>query len=80
MACCVPYMVPFSNVSMTTVDYNTGLKELYGAYPKVTVYYYDQEANEYYEANGIPGSEVKFDGNTISVDHGGPATGQIKIQ
>lgn len=79
MGCCVPYQFPFVNVAFTDIDYNADMKAKLGQYPKVTVFYWDPAASEYYEANGGAGVEVKFDGNTISVDHGGVNTGIVKV-
>lgn len=79
MACCPVNIIPFSNQLTTTIDYNAGLKAEFGNYPKVSLYYFDSSTGDFYEVNGVPGTEVKFDGDNIIVDHGGPATGLLKI-
>lgn len=79
MTCCAPYQVPFSNQGTVTIPWTDGLRSMYGAYPKVDVFIYDDEAGEYYDTNGIPGVSRTFDGTNLFIDLGGPATGYVKI-
>lgn len=79
MACCTPTIVPFTNVSSTTFGYSAPFVAKYGSTPRTKLYYWDADAKNYYNNNGIPESEIKFDGENIFVDHGGPASGYIKI-
>lgn len=51
------------------------MQELYGSRPNVQVYYKD--GSEYVLSDDMNG--VVFDGSTITVDHGGPNTGFVKV-
>ena len=79
MSCCPVNITPFSNQATTTINYNAGLRAMFGAYPKITLFYFDPDAGNFYEVNGVPGSSIKLIGDNIFVDHGGPATGLLKI-
>jgi hypothetical protein len=68
MSCCPESITTFAGVSSTTVPYN-------GARPTVTVLYYD---NGQWVSAGM-GTVVKVTGTQVIVDHGGPATGIIKL-
>ncbi len=81
--CCVePDTFTFINQTRTEIIYGGSLKERHGAYPSVLVYYYQET-----ETSGeiiILGTYTRISmvGNPptkIIVDHGGPATGIIKI-
>lgn len=75
MSCCEPTIENFFNQSTTTIPYPAFMQEQYGAKPNVEVYYKD--GAEYVLSNDM--NRVEFDGSTITVDHGGPNTGFIKI-
>jgi hypothetical protein len=78
MACCNPLIQTFFNSSSTTIGYGPSLQALYGAAPKVTVLYWD---GVQYVAAGISTS-IAFDTypvNSVTIDHGGAATGLVKI-
>lgn len=78
MSCCTPTIIPFFNVSSSTITYGPSMVLQYGVVPKVTVLYKD---GTQYVSAGI-GTQVKFDTypvTEITVDHGGPAIGIIKI-
>jgi hypothetical protein len=78
MSCCSPIIQTFFNVPSTTIGYSPSLQAQYGAAPKVTVLYWD---GTQYVAAGIS-TQIAFDGypvNSIAIDHGGPATGIVKI-
>lgn len=76
MSCCPSNIIPFNNTAVSVVAYTPAMIATYGQKPKVQVIYYDN--GEYYISNVQ--SSVKFAGNEITIDHGGPATGLIKIQ
>lgn len=78
MSCCNATITPFFNVSSTTIGYGPSLQSLYGLAPKVTVLYWD---GVQYVAAGIMTS-IAFDTfpvGSITIDHGGPATGLVKL-
>lgn len=78
MSCCSPTIVPFFNAASTTVSYGPSMLLQYGQAPNVSVTYWD---GTQYVMAGIT-TQVKLVGfpvTQISVDHGGPATGFIKI-
>lgn len=74
MSCCPQSITSFAGVSVTNVHYNGE----YGAEPTVTVVYYQDGA---WRSQGVA-TGVSLIGtpvNTVRVDHGGPATGIIKL-
>lgn len=79
-----PTIIPF-NSSETIVVYGTTYKEKYGNVPKVTVYYWDTLEGRYMESQFQPiRMEVSQVFPTpivekITVDHGGPQIGLLKI-
>lgn len=78
MSCCSPTIISFFNTSSTTIAYGPGLQLQYGQVPNVTVSYWDGTK---YVSAGIM-TQIKFVGFPliqITVDHGGPATGLLKI-
>jgi hypothetical protein len=80
MSCCTPTIFPFYNVATSTIDYSPLLREKYGRVPQVQVSYYDEEADEYYVSNNS--TRVSLSGNpvnSIAVDHGGAASGIVRI-
>ena len=79
MGCCQPYEIPFGNASSIEVAYTDDMKRNLGPFPKVEVFLWNEEAGQYYSTNGIPGMEIKFNGNTVHVDFGGTADGYVKI-
>lgn len=79
MICCPPTIIAFSNALATIIPYTGDMQTKYGAEPRVDVFYYDPGTETYVENNGIPSSQVKFDGININIDHGGANTGMIKI-
>lgn len=74
MTCCPATIVTFTNQPSSTIGYTGGLAEQYGPEPNVQVFY--KEGTEFVQSEF---SEVKFNGSTIIVDHGGLNTGIIKI-
>ena len=79
MSCCTPTIVPFVNAAISTISYPSGLKTLYGNYPRVQIIYYDNDAAEYVVATPLEESRVAFNGTQIIIDHGGNQSGLIKI-
>lgn len=78
MSCCNPTIIPFFKVASTTVSYGPSMQLQYGNVPNVTVSYWD---GTQYVVAGIM-TQVKFDTypvTSITVDHGGIATGLLKI-
>jgi hypothetical protein len=78
MSCCSPTIVPFFNAATSTIDYGPSLQLQFGQAPNVSVSYWD---GTQFVAAGIT-TQIKFDTfpvTQIIVDHGGPATGIIKI-
>lgn len=78
MSCCNPIIVPFFNKTSSTVTYGPSLQSQFGQAPNVSVTYWD---GAQYVMAGIT-TQVKFIGYPVTqiiVDHGGPATGFIKI-
>lgn len=80
--CCVPVVIPFTNVPSLVINYTAAMREAFGVIPTVFVYHLDPtfyNPDEYIKAN----VEVKFDGSPatqIKIDNGGNATGYVKIQ
>ena len=79
MGCCIPYQFPYANIASSTIQYTDDMKRNLGPYPKVEVLALDPDTGEFVSTNGIPGSEIKFDGNQIKIDHGGMGTGIVKV-
>jgi hypothetical protein len=78
MSCCNPTIVPFFNATSTTVGYGPSMQLQYGQAPNVSVSYWD---GTQYVAAGIT-TQIKFNTYPVTqvlIDHGGPATGIIKI-
>lgn len=61
--------------SSSVINYTTAMQELYGPKPNVQVYF--KEGAEYSLSDDM--NEVKFDGTTIEIDHGGVNSGFVKI-
>jgi hypothetical protein len=74
--CCLPYTQPFSNVATLAVTYSAALKLKYGTAPLISVFFYDEDYNEYLK---ISYPSIRIAGGVINFDFGGLATGYIKI-
>lgn len=70
MACCEEILTPFINESETTVPYSGE----FGDEPNVEVMY---EIDGVWQQGVFSG--VRFTGTSVIVDHGGAATGVIKL-
>lgn len=78
MSCCNPTIIPFYNTATTTVTYGPSMQLQYGQVPNVTVSYWD--GTQYISAGVM--TQIRFVGlpvTQITVDHGGTATGILKI-
>lgn len=78
MPCCNETITSFFNVASTTINYGPSLQAIHGPAPKVTVLYWD---GTQYVAAGIFTS-ISFDTypvTQITVNHGGSASGLIKL-
>ena len=76
MACCEPIISNFVNETVSTVHFGNYERSIYGSHPKVDVVYL-------IGSEWVPGSvftEVKYNSDTIRVDHGGSSTGYIKVK
>lgn len=73
MACCNLNTVNFVNQLTTTVAYSGE----FGPKPLVEVIYYDDVTEEWTQQGVF--TNVRIQPGQIYVDHGGPATGIIKI-
>jgi hypothetical protein len=79
MSCCTPLIIPFFNKTSSTVSYGPALQTQFGPAPNVTVTYWD--GTQYVEAGIMTQvSLVGYPVTQIIVDHGGEATGLIKIR
>jgi hypothetical protein len=77
--CCPQIEVSFTNESSTTIAYTALMQQQFGNTPRVFVWYYDSEADEYYLSNAFF-TRVAFVGGNVIVDHGGPNTGFVVIR
>lgn len=76
MSCCSPTIIPFTNSGGNTIAYSQSMRDKHGDIPNVEVYHLD--SGEYILAT----VSIKIDGkptSLITIDHGGSATGFIKI-
>jgi hypothetical protein len=80
VSCCQPYIQAFSNKATTVINYSQSLRDTFGRVPQVIVMYWDAASLDYWISH--TSTRVALTGNpvdTITVDHGGLATGIIKI-
>lgn len=76
MSCCTPILTSFQNVATTTIPYPQSLRDVYGNIPTIKIAYL--ENGEYKESTGFI-THVSLDTDQITIDHGGEATGVIKL-
>ena len=79
MPCCPQTILNFADVTNSIFPYTEAMKFTYGAKPKVDVFYYNVEDGKFHNNNGMPTSEVSFDGDFIYIDHGGLSSGYLKV-
>lgn len=79
MACCPQIETQFNNVSSSTIAYTSLMQQQFGNTPRVFVYYYDPDTDEYYLSNAFF-TRVAFVGGNILIDHGGPQSGYIVVR
>ena len=79
MACCPYDIISFADKLTTSIAYPDTLKAIFGQKPRVSVYYWDADVGEFYTLNDFPTSSVIFTGSSIEIDHGGLASGYVKI-
>lgn len=80
MPCCNETIQSFFNEASTSINYGPSLQAAHGPAPKVTVLYWDEDL-EVYVAAGIF-TTISFDTypvTEITVNHGGEASGIIKL-
>jgi hypothetical protein len=76
--CCTPTVVKFANVSQTIVNYTQDMRDRYAFPPKVYAYYRDTVTGEYV-LSVLPLTSMRFSGDVLTVDHGGPQSGRLVI-
>ena len=76
--CCIPTQIDFAFATSTSIPYDQTMKDKYGSQPRVFVYYYDEISGEFYISPFF--TLMKFDGNTITVDHGGSMSGFVIVK
>lgn len=76
MSCCTPIITTFVNAEQTVIPFGDLQKAIYGQVPNVKVLYLQD--GEFIEATGFM-TAITLDESQITVNHGGPATGIIKI-
>lgn len=76
--CCTPTIIPFANASQSVINYTQDMRDKYSFPPKVYVYYFDTTTNEFV-MSVLPLTSMRWNGNTLTIDHGGPQSGRIVI-
>jgi len=76
MSCCTPIITQFVNATLTTIPFGDSQKTIYGDVPTVKILYYEE--GEFRESTGFL-TQVKLEDDQLTVNHGGPATGIIKV-
>lgn len=81
MSCCPSHILPFNNTGSTVIGYTETMRNIYGRYPDVQIYYME-DSGEYVRAINPSGIRLTVNHDlveTITVDHGGLQVGFIKI-
>ena len=76
--CCTPTIINFANATQTVVNYTQEMRDKYAFPPKVFAYYFDTVTGEFV-LSVLPLTSMRFSGNTLTVDHGGPNSGRLII-
>lgn len=76
MSCCPPILTTFLDAEETIIPYPQSLRDVYGNVPTIKVAYL--ENGIYKESAGFI-THIALDTDEIKINHGGPATGVIKL-
>lgn len=76
MSCCTPIIKTFLSETETVIPYPSSSQDIYGPAPTVKVLYLIE--GEYVESTGFL-TAISLHENQIVVNHGGSASGIIKI-
>lgn len=76
--CCQATVIQFANVSQTVINFTQDMRDRYAFPPKVYVYYFDPVSLEYV-LSVLPLTSMRWNGNVLTVDHGGLSSGRIII-
>jgi hypothetical protein len=76
MNCCEPIISTFLNETETVIPFPASAQDIYGELPTVKILYLQD--GEYIEGTGFI-TNIKLDDGEIIINHGGEATGIIKI-
>lgn len=76
--CCVPTIIQFANIAQSVINFTQDMRDKYSFPPKVYVYYFDPVTNEYI-MSVLPLTSMRFNGDILTIDHGGPNSGRIVI-
>lgn len=76
--CCTPTVIPFANVAQSVINYTQDMRDRYSFPPKVYAYYYDPVTGEHV-MSVLPLTSMRFNGDVLTIDHGGPNSGRIVI-
>jgi hypothetical protein len=77
MLCCAQTILPFTNEPITVIGLTDALKNAYSFAPNIEVVYLDEQTGEYVLEGII--TNVHITSSQIIIDHGGNATGFIKL-
>ncbi len=75
MACCEPIVQNFVDATTTDVTYGDYERALYGVKPEVTLLYL---IGTEWVLGGVF-TQVIYNADTITIDHGGTFTGYVKV-
>jgi hypothetical protein len=76
--CCTPTIIQFANETQTIINYTQEMRDKYAFPPKVYVYYFDPVSLEYV-LSVLPLTSMRWNGDTLTIDHGGPQSGRVVI-
>lgn len=79
MPTCCPSESMVFNEAITTINYTLLMQQQYGPHPRVHVWYYDPETEEWYLSNAFF-TRIAFENNVITIDHGGIQLGYAVIR
>ncbi len=77
MFCCPQTILPFTNEPITIIGLTDALKSSYTLVPNIEVVYLDEQTGEYVLEGII--TNIHVTASQIIIDHGGNATGFIKL-